>query len=131
MAPFFPLMLFGGGLLLATKGGKKKVSTFKLIETGSMGRLPTIDQPLVTIDLRLRQMIEIVAAASPSSNWVQEVEGTSVKVEKHTRMQDSVTQLSTFTLKALSVGDSRIVFKKIGHEGEIAVAHHLRIAVME
>jgi hypothetical protein len=127
MTPLF-LMLFGGGVLLANKS-KKKASAYKLVETGSMGRLPTIDQPLLTMDLRRGQMIEIITASSPAYDWVSKIEGGSVKVDRHTRMQDSVTQMTTFSIKALVPGDSRIIFQKM-ERGEIEIAHHIGIAVI-
>jgi hypothetical protein len=127
MTPLF-LMLFGGGVLLANKS-KKKASAYKLVETGSMGRLPTIDQPLLTMDLRRGQMIEIITASSPAYDWVSKIEGGSVKVDRHTRMQDSVTQMTAFSIKALVPGDSRIIFQKMGR-GEIEIAHHIGIAVI-
>lgn len=130
MIPLFPLVLLSG-LFLATKPSKKKASAFQLVQTGSIARLPLQGQQSITIDLRVGQMLDLVAASSPSSNWIAEIEGGSVKVDKSVRMQDAVTQQVTFSIKALSLGDSKIVFKKYGREGDAVEARHLRIAVME
>ncbi len=121
----FPIMILGGFWLVKPKA--KKLSSFHLVETGFMEMLPK--DGWITIDLRVHQMLEIIAVSSPAMTWLAKVNGKSVRVDRKTRTQD-VTAQWMFEIKSVSTGDSKIVFEKLSSDGKLLESRNLRIAVM-
>ena len=135
MIHLLPILVLGSLGFFATKRSKKsapkksRYSNFKVIESGSVMRLPKVPSPALSMKLKVGEAIRIETMDSRAVIWKVTRLGMSVRMDRGMRQQDSLTSIITFTFNAVEAGTTLATFEKVNRRGETTESRRLEINV--